>query len=337
MPPPKRWTILWIGQALIPGGWEIRVMTDVAVHLQLIWRKDPPWKHKKVVIDRGIAMWEDARFCMGKRFIVYQEEEGDTRNHTFIWTGWELCQTHYFHFQATTPGMVQPYPTPVFSKHYIGPPRTVTFRPDPHPERTCCDGGVEASIGYYGVPWANLWSGPAKNASAEGAQTTAGFGSGDTEDYWRYMWRGFLLFDTSSIGKGSTILGAHLRLRGSGKTYSDPWDYSQACIVTAWPLNNATIILADYRNIGTYLLSSTFIRWADWKVDDWNEFILNAPGENNINKTGITKFGVREARYDRANRAPVWQQHKSVYVQWWCADYLLGQFSPELVVAYQPG
>ncbi|GAI34038.1 unnamed protein product [marine sediment metagenome] len=119
------------------------------------------------------------------------------------------------------------------------------------------------------------------------------------------------------------------------KTPWDPWEYSQVCIVTAWPLNNTTIILADYTNIGTYLLSSTFIKWSDWKVEDWNEFILNAPGENNINKTGITKFGVREARYDRANRAPVWQEHKEVRCSWWTAEKGEG-FKPELVVTYQP-
>ncbi|GAI34040.1 unnamed protein product, partial [marine sediment metagenome] len=58
---------------------------------------------------------------------------------------------------------------------------------DPHPEITCCDGGVEASVDYYGIPWADLWGGKARNASAADERSAAGFGSGGSEDGWRYM------------------------------------------------------------------------------------------------------------------------------------------------------
>ncbi len=336
MSPFNRWYILWIGQALIPGGWEIRVMTDEAVHLQLIWRKDPPWKHKKVVIDRGFAMWEDARFCMGKRFIVYQEEAGDTRNHTFIWTGWEVCETRWFHFQATTPGLMKQYPTPVFSKHYIAPPQTVTFYPDPSPGVTCCDGNAYREFGTgVGSTWDEQIHGPGTGGASYGVNASIYLESYRIRDRWYMLYRGFLLFDTSIIPPTATILGATVRLWGWYKKNPYGLITYGPVICNSFPISNTDIVAADYQNIGWELLSHEHIHYADWKIDDWNEFTLNAYGRDRIVKGGITKFGVRDFDYDLRGVNPGWIASKTAQIGWYTAEKG-DPFRPELVVTYQP-
>ena len=78
------------------------------------------------------------------------------------------------------------------------------------------------------------------------------------------------------------------------------------------------------------------ITYANWLTTVYNDFTFNATGIGNINKTGISKFGTRNANYDVANTAPALS---SINDRW---HYLDGYFAdetgtandPKLVVAY---
>lgn len=202
----------------------------------------------------------------------------------------------------------------------------IIFRSNHDPEITCCDGGVEASRGYYGVSWADLWSGPALNASAAGAHLSAGFGSGNNKDKWRYMWRSFLLFDTSSIAPDADIeaaLEVYCDYKRNSFNLNPGW-----CIVRSNPLSNTDIVLADYNNLYTFPLSN-ILRYSDVACPGWNTFTLSAEA---INKGGITKLGLREYDHDALNHPPVWEQSKATFIRCYSADQHKNDFSPRLIV-----
>ena len=129
------WYLRDIEQETISGGFTIVTTTDVPCHMWLRHTLEEPQKHMKPVLVRGLMTMWDARFC----FVVFedleQDEAGDTTTHTFTWTGWEVCQTRYFYFWATSEGEPMKSTSPIFSKHYaMLPPELQRFEwthPDP--------------------------------------------------------------------------------------------------------------------------------------------------------------------------------------------------------------
>lgn len=209
-----------------------------------------------------------------------------------------------------------------------------TFYPDPHPEVTSCDGETVADHGYYGVIWPEFWSGPAIAAGATDVASAVHISAGYKTDKWRRLARSFILFDTSIILPEHSILSATFRVHGQAKTSTADWPLFSVALVSSWPLSNTDIVIDDHHSLGRTPLSDTLIKYADWKVDDWNEFPLNAAGLAAIAKGGITKLGLREGTYDRANTPPPWAKRVYRFCTFWSADEE-EPLSPELTIAWK--
>lgn len=118
-----------------------------------------------------------------------------------------------------------------------------------------------------------------------------------TENSWRAVYRAIILFNTAALGD-VTISSATLKLKGTAK--SDPLNWTpDLCVYSSNPAANDDIVAGDHDSLGTTAFSDV-ITYASWSVADWNTFTLNAAGLAAINKTGITKFGIRNANYDVA-------------------------------------
>jgi len=121
-PPPNpsisNWTVTDLQQIQLADGFKFIVTTDIPVHLYMRWTTIEPEIHSKPLLRRGLAMHTDRRFC----FVAYHENEqdelGDTLIHTFIKTGWPVCETRWFYFIGTVAVDQQPSVSPIFKKHF---------------------------------------------------------------------------------------------------------------------------------------------------------------------------------------------------------------------------
>lgn len=106
-----------IEQILIADGFKIIYTTNVPCHCYMRWTLKPPIKHIEPVFLRGFPIWSDLRQC----FVAYhdneQEEAGDTLTHTFIKTGWPVCETRYFFFWSKCATLNVVSTSPIFTKH----------------------------------------------------------------------------------------------------------------------------------------------------------------------------------------------------------------------------
>ena len=112
--------------------------------------------------------------------------------------------------------------------------------------------------------------------------------------------RYFSNFDTSGLGANATISSATWKLRSQADAKSGTGLSINVYDSTA----QTTIDGTDY-DLGGTTAQATAIAIADWgAADAWNTFTLNATGLSNINKTGITKFCLRDVTHDVANSSP---------------------------------
>lgn len=180
---------------------------------------------------------------------------------------------------------------------------TNTSFPDPDPETSTVDGVV-----WEGVT-ETLW-GTVRGGTGTNANDTADdvglvqWVDGTTTDRFTQIRRSITLFDTSGIGATSTIDSATLAIRGSGSADAQS-NVPEINIYTSTPAANTSLAIGDYAQIAT-VAQATAITFTNWSTTLDNTFTLNATGLTNISKTGITKFGQREAKFDVANVAPVW-------------------------------
>lgn len=335
-PPPKdHFAILSVEQEDTGAGIKFLVATNVPCHLYMLWTDQNPEKHTTPIIRRG-ALWKNAiRFCFVNWNINEQEEEGYTLYHTFTKEPWAVCETRWFTFRAKIEDKWTTSVGPIFKKHRVAGPITITLYPDPDPGVTCCDGFALADRGYYGVDWAELHGGAGTDGSAGGSGIGITIQAGRNTDKWRRIQKSFLLYDASPIPPGATILNAKLRVYGAGRTGPLNFPLFGMCVVNSFPESNTNITLDDYQNVGTTLLSNLIILWDDFDPVGWNEFALNEAGLAVIVPGEIVKLGLRDFHYDVMNSPPPWvsQYLKSMSIV--AADHPTDP-PPELVVTYMP-
>lgn len=161
---------------------------------------------------------------------------------------------------------------------------TTTVYPDPDPETTTVDGYSRYSHGTYSTC----------QSSSTGNSTDA-----SSDSLWfqntrhsslYYVSRIFALFDTSTIGS-DTISSGSLSLYYKS-THGDSGDESSV-VVSSTPASNTAIVHGDFDQVGTTEFGS--INLTDWSTSagDENSHTLNASGLAHINKSGVSKFGVR--------------------------------------------
>lgn len=184
-----------------------------------------------------------------------------------------------------------------------------------------------------GATWANI-----RNVIGSGATATPATAElvyllehGSVSGYYRQMYRGLLMFDTSSLDDSTAIDSASLSLWGTAK--SNAITTEDLCIVSYSGAETSSIDYQTYyySQYGTTVMAS--IAYADFSTTGYNVMALNAGGISNISKTGITRFGAR-LNCDRANSAPAWQGGlvNSYYIRF--SGYAGTDSDPLLTVTY---
>jgi hypothetical protein len=103
------------------------------------------------------------------------------------------------------------------------------------------------------------------------------------------------------------------------------------------PAANDALQASDFATLGNTELSN-IIAYADFAIDGWNTFTLNAAGRAAISKTGVTKLGLRNANYDVAdeldpnNHDPAWRSNNDSFIVVRSADY--ASYEPIFTVNY---
>lgn len=211
-----------------------------------------------------------------------------------------------------------------------------TFYPDAHPETSSVDGETEEYTGVAGtgVIWATIRGADGNGHQDVGTENLPCRIFADTvSERWREIRRGIYLFYTEGLPDDCIISAATISLRGLSKTdgvniTNDVNIYSSA------PAANNDLVDGDYNSLGEIAYCDTPIIHANWDTAGYNEFAFNATGIAAISKTGVSKFGTRNATHDAANSPPTWASGDSAYFTCYSADQGNTIFDPKLVVTY---
>lgn len=207
-----------------------------------------------------------------------------------------------------------------------------TFYPDADTESKTVDGYV------WWDGW-NTWANVRTASSGTGAYDShfavalMYIKTSGVSNEWINNSRGFFLYDTSSIGSGSTITSATQSFYGHSST--DNWATpSFSCrTFSSNPASNTSLSVDDYDQVGTTLFDSTGIPILSLNTSGYNNLPLNAAGLAAINKSGITKFSVYNSEFDALNGSLNWENSKTAYCYVYSADKGSG-YKPKLVVNY---
>lgn len=219
---------------------------------------------------------------------------------------------------------------PPLYKMAIGKEITVIFYPDAHPEETSVDGWVQRS--GFQLTWADIHSGAGNQSWDDINHSWAGFTCHTAENTWATLGRTILLFDTSSIPPGATIMRATFCIFGNDKLDIISANPTLNLFASS-PASNIALVPADYQQIATIPLS-TPISYAAFNTLGYNSLPLNPYGLTLIQKQGITKLALREAKYDVSGIRPPWASPGYAGFEFWTSEEGEG-YKPKLTVTYK--
>jgi len=208
---------------------------------------------------------------------------------------------------------------------------TLTVYPDPDTESTSVDGHVGESASD--ATWATIHG--AAGSVSDDSSDRAVFVYIDcdgAENRFRVLYRSIFLFDTSPISDAATLDSAVLSLWGKEKGSEADIDVD-AVVVSSDPASNIALENGDYDSLGTIAFSNV-ISYASWDTAGYNDFTLNASGESAVDFTGVSKFGIRDDQYDRANVEPTWDYNSGSFLEGYFADQTGTDNDPKLVITY---
>ena len=171
-------------------------------------------------------------------------------------------------------------------------------------------GNTSPCDGYIGVTGGShsAWSTIHDATSASTIDTTSAVEwfarmrvNGDPN--WNSLIRSIFNFDTSALTAGATISAAVMSLYVTAKADEFTVTESDYNIFAATPAATSGITAEDYDQFGTTAYA-TLIAYASISTSAYNAWTLNSTGRGAINKTGVSTFGFREARYDAPNVDP---------------------------------
>lgn len=172
----------------------------------------------------------------------------------------------------------------------------------------------------------------ADSLQTNSAQGYAVFLRASTSPLWESLYRGIFLFNTSGLTSLATITDAVLSLN---KAYASNQlgGNGKCCIVSSSPANNSNLSSIDYPNFGTVDMGNkTYASIVSGS--GYQAFTLNQNGKDNISKTGVSKYGLRD-EWDRANSF-TGTFSVSAYVGFGCdfADQTGNTYDPKLEITY---
>ena len=209
-----------------------------------------------------------------------------------------------------------------------------TFYPDPNVESTSVDGMVEQdSTAADFTAIRNAAGTLSRDNSADDTAARLESSNINADGFrWRAIRRGIYLFDTSAIDDADSIDSATLSLSGFAK--SDALSATPDInIYSSAPASNTALAAGDYDSLGTTAFSTT-ITYASFDATNYNDFALNASGLAAITKTGVSKFGSRNANYDVADVDPPYVAVSNSSLDVDTADTSGTTSDPKLVVTH---
>jgi len=307
--------------------------TDVACHLYLHLAKLKPIFRRIPARRRGADVNLSSLTCFVEVEIVEQDEAGDTYEHTFIVPLTAYDEWHYWYLTGTQGGVPMTSVSQIF-KGICGipppPPVTLYFYPDAHPEVSSVDGDIYR---FATETWAQLHDRPGMVANDTAGSLSTTIWASNQANKWMAIYRDILLFDTSIIPAGATILSARLRLYCFDKTLVGV-PLASLAIYGSSPASNTAVVPVDYQALG-FIDFSNPIPWAGITENAYNYINLNPSGLAAIAPAGITKLGLREATYDGPNVEPPWTSRAYASWRFRSAD-VGGAQRPRLKVVYTP-
>ncbi len=206
---------------------------------------------------------------------------------------------------------------------------SLTVYPDAHAETTSVDGVVLHD--QFDLTWAQLIGA----VGTEGRSSDTSFAlnriNGQGSNLWYALYRAIYLFDTSGLGASAVISAATLSIYGEDKFDTPTW-IPNINIYSSNPLSNIDLGAGDYDCLGGTAFSDTAITYASWSTSGYNSFALNATGIAAVAKTGISKFGARNAQYDVAGSSPA-TANSYAGVTGYFSEQGTG-YKPKLVITY---
>jgi hypothetical protein len=197
------------------------------------------------------------------------------------------------------------------------------------------DGRLGTNVVGAGAVWSTLYNGAGTSADHTASTFFLNTNSTSTTNQFGSNFRDAVLFDTSALGSGATITDATLEVVVTSivaTLFADT-----VGVGTSDPASTSALVSSDYANSHwTSTRQATDIAVSSLTADSstYNVFTLNATGKGNINKTGITKFGLRYGS-DLDGTGPTWTNNNLNAVTFASAEETLpGDKRPRLVVTH---
>lgn len=280
---------------------------------------------------RGAPLFLLPRYCFTSFTDVEQEEAGDTTSHTFLIAPWIVGEKRWYYFLGTISGVESKSRSALFEYTRVPVPTTAIFYCDKDPEVSSVDGHAARQAAPW--TWATIRSGAGNMSSDSGSTLNVRMQTYQDPYPWTHIYRSAILFDTSPIPLGATIISARVKLFCGGKVDSLNCDPSFT-IVYSYPLSNTAIVPEDYQRFGGVSFS-TIMTYTALQVDAWNTFHINDAGLPYIIRGGITRLGIREYRHDASNHEPTVLPSKEAGCYFRSADWS-DVYRPQLEVTYMP-
>jgi len=228
-----------------------------------------------------------------------------------------------------------------------------TFKPDAHPESTCCDGIVLKipSNPERLLTWAEMlttgtnaiWGRAAYDGGdAAPPPGRGGFAIGAHEgdvgaEKFDDLERGVFIFDISPI-IGKTVVSAYIDLYGWEKTeYAGNEISPSANIYGITTATGASLTYTDFDGVESTPFCDTAIAYASWSITGFNRYILNDNGVSHLDNAlyagGIAKFCFREVNYDVGGVEPTPTGYISTRMRYYNAEQGT-DYAPRLVINY---
>jgi hypothetical protein len=208
---------------------------------------------------------------------------------------------------------------------------TLVKWPDAAPSVTTVDGMIRRA----GTNEAFNTIHDSTGTTAFGSTATTGFAalfSGTTA--YNELDRSIFLFDTSQLGANSQINNAIMSLWCTSRAQNWVLNDWTIDIFTSTPASNTSLATGDYLQVGTASQTTGALLYSSVVINKYIEWDLSSTGKGNISKTGVTKFGCREATYDAPNIAPAYEASKTMEFRGNYADLAGTVNDPKLTVIY---
>ncbi len=216
---------------------------------------------------------------------------------------------------------------------------SATFYPDP---TTSVDGLVGDE--FNSLSWANLRN-EAGSAAYDAMVTEPGaymHAKTVETNVWADLYRGYTLFDESSLPTGAVLSAATASVYGHARQNSLNLSDAKINIYSGVPASNTVLVASDFAiaKFGSTAYCNTGITYNNWKITDpyWNDFVFNATGlaaaQAAADANGVLKLGWREQTYDANGGTPVWLTGNAWFSLTFKQSEYGNGYKPKLVVTY---